>query len=42
MFMALLADAEALPPTFTEEQLKARMISEGLEEKLRIGGDWRW
>lgn len=42
MFMALLADAEALPPAFTEDQLKARMVSEGLEEKLRIGGDWRW
>jgi len=42
MFMALLADAEALPPAFTEDQLKARMVSEGLEKKLRIGGDWRW
>jgi len=42
MLMAALAGAESVPPAFTEDQLKARLIAEGLEEKLRIGGDWRW
>ena len=42
MLMTALAEAESLPPGFTDEQLRLRLVSEGLEEKLRIGGDWRW
>jgi carboxypeptidase Q len=35
-----LAAAPSLPPHFTTEGLKARLIKEGLEGPLRIGGDW--
>jgi carboxypeptidase Q len=42
MLLLALADAAALPPSFTDDQLRDRMRAEGLEEKLRIGGDWRW
>jgi Zn-dependent M28 family amino/carboxypeptidase len=42
MLLLALANANDLPPHFTEEQLRERMITDGLEEKLRIGGDWRW
>ena len=37
-----LANAAELPPAFTEEGIRTRMIQEGLEEQLRIGGDWPW
>ena len=37
-----LAAASRLPGHFTEEGLKTRLISEGLEQSLRIGGVWPW
>lgn len=38
----LLAAEESLPAHFTEESLKQRLIGAGLEQPLRIGGDWPW
>jgi hypothetical protein len=35
-----LAAAEQLPPRFTREQLRERLVTDGLEQSLRIGGDW--
>lgn len=37
-----LAGASRLPGHFTPAELKARLISEGLEAPLRIGGAWPW
>ncbi len=37
-----LADAPTLPQVFTEAELGARLRAEGLEEKLRMAGLWRW
>lgn len=37
----LSAQAE-LPGHFTDEGLRERLVKEGLEEPLRIGGDWPW
>ncbi|HQW85746.1 MAG TPA: M28 family peptidase [Flavobacteriales bacterium] len=37
-----LADAPALPRHFTEAELGARLRADGLEEKLRMAGQWRW
>lgn len=37
-----LANAGTLPPPFTAEALRARLVECGLEEPLRIGGDWPW
>lgn len=37
-----LAAASRLPDHFLEEDLRARLISEGLEQPLRIGGVWPW
>ncbi|HNR53534.1 MAG TPA: M28 family peptidase [Flavobacteriales bacterium] len=37
-----LAAASRLPGHFSQEDLKARLISEGLEQSLRIGGVWPW
>lgn len=37
-----LAGAATLPAHFTEEELKARLQAAGLEDPLRIAGDWRW
>lgn len=37
-----LAAAQELPPHFTPDQLRERLISSGLEQPLRIGGDWPW
>jgi Zn-dependent M28 family amino/carboxypeptidase len=37
-----LANAEALPPHFTESELRDRLVNAGLEGPLRIGGDWPW
>ncbi|MCC7501186.1 MAG: M20/M25/M40 family metallo-hydrolase [Flavobacteriales bacterium] len=42
MLLTALADADTLPAHFTDMALRDRLIQEGLEEKLRIGGDWRW
>ena len=42
MLLTALADADALPAHYTDAALRDRLIQEGLEEKLRIGGDWRW
>ncbi len=42
MLLVSLADAGVLPPHFTDEALRTRLMQEGLEDKLRIGGDWRW
>lgn len=38
----LLAAAESLPGRYTQEALRARLIDAGLEQPLRIGGDWPW
>lgn len=38
----LLAAEESLPGQFTEESLRQRLIGAGLEQPLRIGGDWPW
>ncbi|MBK7944655.1 MAG: M20/M25/M40 family metallo-hydrolase [Flavobacteriales bacterium] len=38
----LLAAEPALPAHFTEEALRERLIEAGLEQALRIGGDWPW
>jgi hypothetical protein len=37
-----LAAADTLPRHFTEMELRERLIAAGLEEPLRIGGDWPW
>ncbi|HPF89084.1 MAG: M28 family peptidase [Flavobacteriales bacterium] len=37
-----LAAASRLPGHFSPEELKARLISEGLETSLRIAGVWPW
>lgn len=37
-----LANADDLPAHFTDEQLRDRLKAEGLEEKLRLQGEWRW
>lgn len=42
MLLYGLAAQPALPPHFSEAELRARLISEGLEQALRIGGDWPW
>ena len=42
MLALALANSEELPGHFSEEGLKRRLIADGLEEKLRIQGDWRW
>lgn len=38
----LLASEAALPPRFDENGLKRRLVDAGLEQPLRIGGDWPW
>lgn len=38
----LLAAEDTLPPHFINEALKKRLIDSGLEQPLRIGGDWPW
>lgn len=38
----LLAAVPELPPHFSEAGLKQRLIDSGLEQPLRIGGDWPW
>jgi carboxypeptidase Q len=37
-----LANADTLSMHFTDEQLRDRLKTEGLEEKLRLQGEWRW
>lgn len=37
-----LANAPELPGHFSSRELEQRMIADGLEEKLRIQGEWRW
>lgn len=37
-----LANTDELPGHFTDEELRARLIAGGLEEKLRLQGEWRW
>jgi Iap family predicted aminopeptidase len=37
-----LAAEDPLPPHFTTEALRQRLVAEGLEQALRIGGDWPW
>ena len=37
-----LANANELPPHFEPDDLRERLIGAGLEEPLRIGGDWPW
>jgi Zn-dependent M28 family amino/carboxypeptidase len=43
MILYTVANAEKLPaPTISSEATKAFMIANGLEENLRMQGDWRW
>ena len=43
MILYSIANAQALPfKRMDSEQTKAFMIENGLEEKLKIGGDWKW
>ncbi len=37
-----LANVDSLSERFTDEQLRDRLKAEGLEEKLRLQGAWRW
>ena len=37
-----LAAAESLPAHFSTTDLRDRLTAEGLEQPLRIGGDWPW
>lgn len=37
-----LAAADTLPPPFQEDGLRQRLVEAGLEQSLRIGGDWPW
>jgi len=37
-----LAAAERLPAQFSTTELRDRLVAEGLEQALRIGGDWPW
>ncbi len=37
-----LAAARDLPPPFTPEELRARLVDAGLETELRVAGDWPW
>lgn len=37
-----LANADSLPPQFTQEALQETLVTGGLEEKLRIQGEWPW
>lgn len=38
----LLANADDLPDHFKDEELRSRLVAGGLEEKLRLHGEWRW
>lgn len=38
----LLANAPELPPGLPDEALRERLQADGLEEKLRLQGEWRW
>lgn len=38
----LLAAEDSLPEHFSEGALRSRLIEAGLEQPLRIGGDWPW
>ncbi len=42
MLLYGLAATERLPARFSTAELRARLTAEGLEEPLRIGGDWPW
>ncbi len=43
MILYAVANADLLPfQRMNSEQTKAFMIENNLEEKLRIGGDWKW
>jgi hypothetical protein len=42
MLLWSLANADRLPRPFADEALRERLVQAGLEEKLRIGGEWRW
>lgn len=42
MLVHELAMAPSLPPRFSTGQLRDRLIAAGLEEPLRLGGDWPW
>lgn len=38
----VLANVDSLPGHFTDTELRDRLKAEGLEEKLRLQGEWRW
>lgn len=42
MLLYGLASQANLPPHFSEAELRERLIRDGLEQPLRIGGDWPW
>lgn len=37
-----LANAPSLPSGLTDNELRERLQADGLEEKLRLQGEWRW
>jgi hypothetical protein len=37
-----LANGPALPEHFGPDELRSRLVNAGLEDKLRLQGDWRW
>ena len=42
MLLYALAETGELPPPFSEAELRQRLEEAGLEEPLRLGGDWPW
>ncbi|MCW5899764.1 MAG: M20/M25/M40 family metallo-hydrolase [Flavobacteriales bacterium] len=42
MLLYGLAAADKLPARYTEQELRAMLVEQGLEQPLRIGGDWPW
>lgn len=43
MILYAIANADKLPaPTLTSEATKAFMVANGLEENLKLQGDWQW
>ncbi|MCB0764036.1 MAG: M28 family peptidase [Flavobacteriales bacterium] len=37
-----LSSTDPLPPHFTDQELRQRLVDAGLETPLRLGGDWPW
>jgi hypothetical protein len=41
-FLWVMANEDELPGSFNDEELRERLKADGLEEKLRLQGLWRW